>query len=245
MARRRRKRKIAAQAASGAGRWRLPRRTRPALAAGAVAALVVVAVTWSALGEGRRNSGDSAADSTAAASAAAPSLFGGTPVATPSAAERSELAAKGQGLIRAAAERAAAPPMRLQTASYGDGSVFDLSQERGNVVVVYFMAAWCFTCIPETQALAQIDANYADAGVRVLILDVDQTEDEDDLAEFRESYGNGQHLWAMDRDFGVAQALGVQILDATVIIDRDGRIAYRDGVPTSYETLAAVIEALP
>ncbi len=49
----------------------------------------------------------------------------------------------------------------------------------------------------------------------------------------------------MDRDVGVARALGVQILDATVIIDRDGRIAYRDGVPTSYETLAAVIEALP
>ena len=240
MARRRRKRKSAAQAASRAGGWRMLRRTRPAVAAGVVAALVVAALVWSALGDGGTDGGDGAAPA-----AAAPSLFGGTPVATPSAAERSELAAKGQGLIRAAAERAAAPPMRLQTASYGDGSVFDLSQEDGNVVVVYFMAAWCFTCIPETQALAQIHANYADAGVRVLILDVDQTEDEDDLAKFRESYGNGQHLWAMDRDFGVARALGINILDATVIIDRDGRIAYRDGVPTSYETLAAVIEALP
>ncbi len=49
----------------------------------------------------------------------------------------------------------------------------------------------------------------------------------------------------MDRDFGVSRALAINTLDATVIIDRAGRIAYRDAVPTPYETLAAVIEALP
>lgn len=236
---RRRRRNAEAQHPSPAARWRLFHRARPALVGSAVAAVVVIAIAWSALGDSR---GSREAD--ASPSATAPSLFASTPVATPSAAERVALAAKGAGLIGAEGERPHAPSIRLQTASYGDGSVFDLSEERGNVVVVFFMAAWCFTCIPETQALAQIDANYAADRVRVLILDVDQTEDEDDLAQFRANYGNGRHLWAMDRDFSVAQALGVNILDATVVIDQRGRIAYRDGVPTSYETLAAVIEAL-
>lgn len=240
MARKRRRRRNAgAQYPSPAARWRLFHRSRPALVGSAVAAVVVIAIAWSALGD---SGGSREAD--AAPSATAPPLFASTPVPTPSAAERVALAAKGARLIGAEGERPQAPPIRLQTASYGDGSTFDLSQERGSIVVVYFMAAWCFTCIPESQALAQIDANYADAGVRVLILDVEQTEDEDDLATFRENAGNGQHLWAMDRDFEVAQALGVNILDATVVIDQRGRIAYRDGVPTSYETLAAVIEAL-
>lgn len=217
-----------------------PSRPRAAIAAGAVTLLVVAVIGWTTLGDSAVEGGETGGVPRTTIA----ELFAVEPVPAPSAAERVALAAKGAELVQPAAERSAAPPIRLQTASYGDGSVFDVSDEGGNVVVFYFMAAWCVTCIPETQALAQIDANYADAGVRVLILDVDQTEDEDDLAQFRESYGNGQHLWAMDRDFGAAEALGVNILDATVIIDRNGRIAYRDGVPTSYETLASVIEAL-
>lgn len=161
-----------------------------------------------------------------------------------SAAEREELRALGRRLVQPAGERPAATAMRLQTASFGDGSVFDLAAERGNVVVVFFMAAWCATCVPEAQALARIHEQYASQGVRILILDVDTTEDEDDLAGFREQTGNGEHLWAMDLDVEVAQAHRVLTLDTTIFIDRDGRVAYRDGSPTSYEVLAAVIEAL-
>jgi thiol-disulfide isomerase/thioredoxin len=161
-----------------------------------------------------------------------------------SAAERAALLATGQRIVRPAGERAAAAPIRLQTASFGDGSVFDISAERGNVVILYFMAAWCFTCIPEAQALAQIHETYADQGVRVLVLDVDVTENEDNLAGFREQAGNGEHLWAMDVDDEVARSYNVRLLDTTIFIDREGRIAYMDGSPTSYEVLAAIIEAL-
>ena len=146
--------------------------------------------------------------------------------------------------MRPAGERAAAAPIRLQTASFGDGSVFDLAEERGNVVVLFFMAAWCFTCLPEAQALAQIHEQYADQGVRVLIIDVDVTENEDNLAGFREQTGNGEHLWAMDVDDQVARTYEVRSLDTTIFIDREGRVAYMDGSPTSYDVLAAIIEAL-
>jgi thiol-disulfide isomerase/thioredoxin len=237
MARRSRSR-AARRVTSGGGAGSLSSR-RAAIAAGGVTTLVVAAIGWTALGDSA-----AAGDTAVAPRTTTAELFATTPVPAPSAAERAALAARGTELIEPSAERPMAPPMRLQTASYGDGSIFDVAEENGNVVVFYFMAAWCITCIPETQALALIDENYADAGVRVVILDVDQTENEDILARFREDYGNGQHLWAMDRDLGAARALGVNILDATVIVDREGRIAYRDGVPTSYETLAAIIEAL-
>ncbi len=164
--------------------------------------------------------------------------------ATESTAEQQKLLALGQRLVRPAGERPAAAAIRLQTASFGDGSVFDLAQERGNVVVVFFMAAWCTTCIPEAQALAQIHERYAGRGVRVLILDVDVTEDEDDLAGFREQTWKGAHLWAMDVEDEVARSYSVLSLDTTIFIDREGRVAYRDGSPTSYDVLAAVIEAL-
>jgi peroxiredoxin len=164
--------------------------------------------------------------------------------AAPSDAERAELAAQGRELLIAADERPEAPPIRLQTAPYGDGSVFDLSTERGNVVVLFFMAAWCPTCVPEAQALAQLHETYADQGVRVLVLDVDQRETENEMEDFRARAGGGEHLWAMDVGNEVAKTYKVRSLDTTYVIDDEGRVAYGDGYPTGYERLAAVVEAL-
>ncbi|MGH2500481.1 MAG: TlpA family protein disulfide reductase [Candidatus Limnocylindria bacterium] len=151
---------------------------------------------------------------------------------------------RGLELVRPLGDRPTAPPLAVRTTSFGDGSTFDLAGERGNVVVMYFMAYWCGTCIPEARALAELHERYAAAGVRILVLDVDQQSSERLLAGFRERAGGGRHLWALDRGSTVASSLGVRSLDATVVIDRDGRIAYRDSVPTPRETLVAVLEAL-
>lgn len=154
------------------------------------------------------------------------------------------LATQGQGLVTSAASREQASQFSVQTASYADGSVFDLENERGDIVVLYFMAAWCATCIPEAQALAALHDRYASLGVRILIVDVDTTEDEDDLKGFRDKIASSSHLWAMDEGSVIAQAFGVRFLDTTIIIDRDGNVAFRDARATDYETLAAVVEAL-
>ena len=237
--RRRARRRVGTQTGAHA-RSRLSR-AFPFAFVGAVAAVVAVLVIVSV---GRGGESDAPV---AAASGLPPT--GGTqaPPSTSAAAdtaERAKLLELGQRLVRPAGERAAAAAIRLQTASFGDGSVFDLAQERGNVVIFYFMTAWCAICIPEAQALAQIHETYADQGVRVLVLDIDVTENEGNLAGFREQAGNGEHLWAMDVDDQVARTYNVRLLDTTIFIDREGRVAYMDGSPTSYDVLAAIIEAL-
>ncbi len=161
-----------------------------------------------------------------------------------SAAERAALVTKGRDKLISVEKRSVAPPIKLQTASYADGTVFDLSEERGKVVVLYFMAAWCLTCVPEALALADLHKAYANKGVRILVLDVERRETEAQLAEFRERAGNGAHLWALDRDHQVARPYRIRALDTTIFIDRGGKIAYRDAIPTRYEDLAAVTEAL-
>ena len=67
---------------------------------------------------------------------------------------------------------------------------YSLSENGGNVVVLYFMAAWCVTCIPEAQALARIHEEYGPRGVDVIILDVDRAENERDLLRFKEEYSD-------------------------------------------------------
>jgi peroxiredoxin len=155
-----------------------------------------------------------------------------------------ELAAQGRDLVTAAPNREPSPQFAVQTASYGDGSLFDLASSRGDIVILYFMAAWCVTCIPETEALDVLHDRYSSLGVRILIVDVDTTEDEGDLSGFRDKTGQGDHLWAMDTGNVIAQTFGVRFLDTTIIIDREGNVAFSDARPTEYETLAAVVEAL-
>lgn len=166
------------------------------------------------------------------------------PAASADLSRQAQLAARGGELAIPAEKRPEAPSIAIPTASFGDGSVFDLGRERDNVVVLYFMAAWCATCIPEARALAALHEAYAGKGVRILVLDVDQNETEADLARFRERAGKGSHLWAFDREFRVALPYRVRALDTTIVIDRQGRVAYGDAYPTPYEDLAAVAEAL-
>lgn len=125
-----------------------------------------------------------------------------------------------------------------------DGPSFTLSEHRGKVVILFAVAAWCPTCVPETQALAQIYREYRDRGVEVLILDVWPGETEEQLLRFKSSAQGGDHYWAMDTENRWALAYEIRSLDTTVIVDRQGRIAYRDGSPTPYQSLKAEVEPL-
>ncbi len=158
--------------------------------------------------------------------------------------ERALSPATARDLVLPPAQRRPAAPFRLATASFADGSVFDLTHERGNVVVLFFMAAWCTTCIPEARALNALYEEYGDRGLSVLAIDIDPRDTETQLARFRRLAGNGRYLWARDLAQNVIRTYGVRALDTTIVIDRTGKIAYIDAFPTGHERLQIVIEAL-
>lgn len=209
---------------------------RRALGPVIIAAAVLALVAWTIVG-GRTGTAPLHSRDVTSRAVVAPS--GVTPVDGAAA-----LRARGQRLVLPVEQRIAAPPISVQTTSFGDGHAFTLAAARGDVVVLYFIAGWCTTCIPEAQALARIQETYAPRGVRILALDVEQTEGEGALARFRTQAGSGRYLWALDEQVTVARTYDVQALDTTVVIDRDGRVAYRSGVAVDYGTLASVIEAL-
>lgn len=141
-------------------------------------------------------------------------------------------------------DRTEAPAFRIQTASFGDGRIFDLASADGEVVVIFFMASWCTTCVPEARALKELHAAYGKRGLRVLVVDIDPRSTERALARFRAIANKGEYLWALDTQQTIVRSYGVRALDATIIIDRDGRIAYRDAFPTGYERLADAVRGL-
>ena len=122
-----------------------------------------------------------------------------------------------------------------------DGGTFRLADQRGKPTVIFFMAYWCPTCVPEAQALAKLHQEYGDK-VAILALDIDPSSSPQQLKRFKEWAGNPDYTFGFDKDNVVLQKYKVRSLDATVIIDAEGKIVYQDAYPTPYERLKEELE---
>jgi peroxiredoxin len=123
-----------------------------------------------------------------------------------------------------------------------EGGEFHLADKRGRVVALYFMASWCGTCIPEVQVWSELYPAYRERGLELLMVSADPNDTPAAIERFRQAAGIDPLPWAIDRTGTVARSLEVRALDPTVLIDREGRVAYRDAAPTDLETLRGELE---
>lgn len=133
-----------------------------------------------------------------------------------------------------------APSFSIRTLA---GNTFTLKRG-GGPVVISFIAGWCSSCLGEASADGQVMRTFGRQGVRVLAIDADPNDSLGQLRKFISAAGNPPIQFAMDRTSEVTLAYKVAALDTTVIIDRTGRMVYRDEYPTDYRTLASVIKKL-
>lgn len=133
-----------------------------------------------------------------------------------------------------------APPFSIRTLS---ARTFSVGPGRGPVVLS-FVAGWCSSCLPEAKALGRLVGTYGRQGVRALAVDADPNDSVGQLREFIRAAGNPPIEFAIDRTSRVTLAYRVRALDTTVIVDRRGRVVYRDEYPTDYRTLASVVGRL-
>jgi peroxiredoxin len=122
------------------------------------------------------------------------------------------------------------------------GEEFSLAEKRGEVVALYFMAGWCGTCVPEARVWSDLYPAYKDEGLEVLIVSADPNDSPDTIEYFKDAGGIGDLPWAIDETGEFTRSFDVRALDSTVIIDREGKIAYRDAVPTERGTLEKELE---
>jgi hypothetical protein len=79
-------------------------------------------------------------------------------------------------------------------------------------------------------------------GVKVVAINTQPSYNLQYWKTFWKSLGAGDVLWAQDTDYRAIAAYNAVTLGTTIIIDRQGRIAYRDGGATSYDKLRAEVE---
>ena len=119
-------------------------------------------------------------------------------------------------------ERARLAPVDLQLSSFPSGTAASLEPYRGKIVLLDVWASWCAPCresLPRLQSLAD---RYADRGVVVLTVSLD--EDEAQLRAFLGELSLDLPVWRDPGAEGVAQALPFSAAPTSYILDRHGRV---------------------
>jgi peroxiredoxin len=116
-----------------------------------------------------------------------------------------------------------------------DGTVFRLSDYRGRKpVYLVFWNTWCSYCIKKTPRYQELQEKFGD---KIEIIAINTTWD-DSPAELRAFEEHHQIIYSMAYDAGerITDEYRVFNVPTEFIVDLDGIIRYRDGVP---EYLAA------
>ncbi|KUO41272.1 MAG: hypothetical protein AVW05_02875 [Hadesarchaea archaeon DG-33] len=118
---------------------------------------------------------------------------------------------------------------------------FSLTGHRGNVVVLDIMATWCGPCITEMDHLKELYANYSTQGVVIMSIDIDPTESDEMIRQFKSTYG-GDWIFASGPEVGITYQ--IMYIPTIYIIDKQGIIAYKNVGVTDYFTLLSEINKL-
>ena len=119
-----------------------------------------------------------------------------------------------------------------------------LAEWRGKVVALNFWATWCPPCREEIPHFVELQAHYGDAGLQFVGIALHEAEEvRDFLREFKVNYPS---LVGQDEVIALAGRLGNAIgaLPYTVILDRQGQIAFTRRGPLSKAEAEAVIQNL-
>lgn len=131
------------------------------------------------------------------------------------------------------------PDIRLTAATWQGGQPFVLSENVGKPTMLFAMASWCITCIPEAKALVQLQREQGDR-VNIVVLDIDPDDTEAMLERFAKAAGGAPGVWALDRGSTVTRAYNIRSLDTTIVIAGGREIARTFG-PQSIEQLRAAL----
>ena len=123
-------------------------------------------------------------------------------------------------IVSSAATSIGDPAPALQATEL-NGQQFDLSAERGKVVLVNFWVTWCPPCRDEMPMLDDFYREYHSKGLDMIGISVDSSHDQSDVVKVMKSlsYPAAMENAAMVNGFGTPDQLPV-----TYVIDRVGII---------------------
>ena len=124
-----------------------------------------------------------------------------------------------------------------------DGSDFQLGQLKGKVVLINVWATWCGPCRFEVPELESLHKQYSGSGLKVIGVSVDEG-GEDTVKQFVAEH-KMTYAVAVDPEGRIANLLQTTVLPTTVLIDRSGKIVWRQvgALPPNDPKLRAALDS--
>lgn len=122
------------------------------------------------------------------------------------------------------------------------GGRYDVSQDRGKAVVVNFWGSWCAPCRSEADDL---EATYqATKGSGVAFLGINVQDSKDKAIAFEEGRVSYPSLFDPASRLALALDIPPNTIPATVVLDREGRIAVVIRRAVTQDELRPVVERI-
>ena len=149
-------------------------------------------------------------------------------------------------LITGCNDNTTAPPTAMEAApdfnlSLFEGGDFQLSAQKGRVVVINFFASWCVSCGEETPVIEKASHKYAPQTVVFLAIAVDDTEKK--AKAFMKKMGLTIPA-GLDKTGEIKDAYGLYGMPTTFFIDKNGKISYFHAGIVTEELLKHEIDKL-
>ena len=127
-------------------------------------------------------------------------------------------------------------------AKWLDGSPFEISQEKGSVVLLNVWATWCGPCRFEIPELDKLHTQYAGRGFKVVGVSIDEG-GASDVKPFVDEHKIGYPI-AIDPEGKLATILNTTVIPTSVLIDRKGNVVWKHfGIVTMTDaTLTKALE---
>ncbi|NJP31304.1 TlpA family protein disulfide reductase [Micromonospora thermarum] len=144
------------------------------------------------------------------------------------------------GIIECAPDqRSAAPTLAGELL---DGGSYDVARDRGQVVVLNFWGSWCAPCRAEADDL---EATYqATKGSGVTFLGINIQDQRDKAKAFEEGRVTYPSLFDPPSRLALALDIPPNTIPATVVLDREGRIAAVIRAAVKQEGLRPIVERI-
>ncbi|MFC4148970.1 TlpA family protein disulfide reductase [Micromonospora mangrovi] len=144
------------------------------------------------------------------------------------------------GIVECAPDqRSAAPKLAGDLLT---GGTYDVSQARGQVVVVNFWGSWCAPCRAEADDL---EATYqATKGSGVTFLGINVQDSRDKAVAFEEGRVTYPSIFDPASRLALALDIPPNTIPATVVLDRDGRIAVVVRAAVTQDGLRPIVERI-
>lgn len=103
----------------------------------------------------------------------------------------------------------------------------DTLSNNGKPFIIDFFATWCKPCNRELSAISEVYEEWQEeTGVKIIAVSVDQAQNIHKVKPLVDQLGWTYDI-LLDSNSDLKRALGVQLIPYTLVIDGEGRIAYR------------------